>query len=154
MTPTITSFSPPSNSVLISQFLDSIRNTHATLPHDKLQFMLRILDGPLKLFHSPQPRKQLLPTYVGHLVSYMDHTMAKTNYKPEVGSNVDCLTCVGRVLEVLAEEEVGATDEDVEICVALLLPLLRLSKTITRNNPLYVRMWNNPFYPVLHSSPL
>ncbi len=102
--------------------------------------MLNILDGPVKLFHSPEARKNLVQTFVSHLISYMDHTMPKTDYKPEVQSNADCMRCIGKLLETLADQEVGATEEDIEKVVTLILSLLRLSKLIIKKNPLYVRV--------------
>jgi hypothetical protein len=71
--------------------------------------------------------------------------MPKTNLKPEVQSNIDSMTCIGRLLEVLSDEEVQASDEDIENVVSLLLSHLRLSKSIAKNNPLYVCSVNKPF---------
>ena len=128
-------------SELVARLLDSVRNTHATIPGDKLVFMVCVLNGPVKLFHSAAGRSLLVQTYVGHLISYLDHTMAKLDFKPEVKSNRDCMDCLGRLLETLADPELGTTDEDIERLVSLILSLLRLSKVITRNNPLYVCMY-------------
>ena len=38
---------------LISHFLSSVRNTHAQVPRDKMEFILAIIDGPVPLLHSP-----------------------------------------------------------------------------------------------------
>ena len=37
---------------LLSDFLNSVCNTHSTLPSDKLSFMLSLLNGPVKLFET------------------------------------------------------------------------------------------------------
>ena len=37
---------------LLSEFLNSIRNTHATLPEDKLDFILCLLNSPVKLLET------------------------------------------------------------------------------------------------------
>ena len=66
--------------------------------------------------------------------------MGKFDYKADVKSNRDCMDCLGKLQETLADPEIAATDEDVEMLVPLVLSLLRLSKIITRNNPLYVRL--------------
>ncbi len=125
-------------SVLVARLLDSIRNTHATIPGDKLTFMLCVLRGPPRLFHSAAGRRSLVETYVGHLISYLDHTMSRFDYKADVKSNRDCMECLGKLLETMADPDIGANDEDVDRLVPLILSLLRLSKTITRSNPLYV----------------
>ena len=64
--------------------------------------------------------------------------MPKTDFKPEVQSNSDCMTCMGKLLETLADPAVKASEEDIEKAVYLIYPLLRLSKQISKNNPLYV----------------
>ena len=37
---------------LISQFLKAIRNTHASIPRDKIDFILTVLNSSVKLLHS------------------------------------------------------------------------------------------------------
>ena len=38
---------------MISDILNSMRNTYGTLPRDKVKFMLAVLDCDIKLLHSP-----------------------------------------------------------------------------------------------------
>ena len=66
--------------------------------------------------------------------------MPRTNYKPEERSNTDCMTLIGRLVETLAELELGVTDDDVEFLSPLIHPLMRLHKILTPNHPLVVRV--------------
>ena len=128
------------SSELLSTFLNSIRNTHSSLPRDKLVFMLRVLNGPVKLLHARASNLSccLIKTYVSHLMSYLDTTMPRLDYKPDVRSNQDFMVCLGKLLEMLADRELGTTDEDVEMVVPLLVSLMRVAMLLQRTNPLYV----------------
>ena len=64
--------------------------------------------------------------------------MPRTNYKPEERANTDCMTVIGRMVETLAEPELGVTDDDIEFLSPLIHPLMRLHKVLTPNNSLVV----------------
>ena len=88
----------------------------------------------------PDARASLVPTFVAQTVSHMDQQMPRTNYKAEERSNTDCMTCIGRLVEYLAEKELGVTDDDIDHLTALILPHMRLHKLLPQGNPLSVRI--------------
>ena len=87
----------------------------------------------------PDARSFLVPSFVKQVVSHIDQQMPRTNYKPEDRSNVDCMTVIGRLVETLAEPQLGVTDDDIEFLSPLIHPLMRLHKVLTPNNTLVVR---------------
>ena len=64
--------------------------------------------------------------------------MPRLDYKPGIPSNQDFIVCLGKMLEMLADRELGTTDKDVEMVVPLVVTLMRVTMLIPRTNPLYV----------------
>ena len=64
--------------------------------------------------------------------------MPAADYRQDIQSNNDCMLCIARLLETVGDSETGATEDDIERVVYLILSLLRLSKLIPKNNPLNV----------------
>ena len=99
----------------------------------------------LNLFHvfCSASRKCLVPTLVSHLISYIDHMMPRTGYKPEDPSNQSCNDCIAKLLDIFAEKRDETTVRDIEHVVPLIYPLLRLSKLLPKTNPLAVSLCSN-----------
>ena len=83
-----------------------------------------------------------MPTLVSHLISYIDHMMPRTGYKPEDLPNQSCNDCIARLLDIFAEKR-DETVRDIENVVSLIFPLLRLCKLLPKTNPLAVSPCSN-----------
>ncbi len=46
-------------------------------------------------------RKTLVPTLVGHLISYIDNRMISTQYRSDDDGNIHCLRAINQILTVL-----------------------------------------------------
>lgn len=83
-------------------------------------------------------RASLVPTFVSQLVSHMDQQMPRNHYKAEERSNTDCMTCIGRLIEMLAEPNLDITDDDVEYLTPLILSHMRLHRHLPPGSVLVV----------------
>ncbi|XP_065900793.1 dedicator of cytokinesis protein 2-like [Dysidea avara] len=118
-------FSKEESAKLVSDFLNSMRNRHHILPAGKLQFILNVLDSSVNFLQYPDSRAILIPTLVGHLMSFVNNTVLKEN---EFGDNsVRCMKAIGKILESLHICRERASS-DVEFVRPLFNPLLSLCK--------------------------
>lgn len=96
----------------------------------------------LVLYHTvvstAEARNCIVPTLVSHLMSHMEHMMPRSNFNPQHRANQDCVTCVAKLLELLSDQELCVSAQDVNMVVPLLHPLLRMCKHIPRTNSLAV----------------
>ena len=59
----------------------------------------------ISLSLSPGARKQLVPTIVAHLISFMNHQMQRSAYKQDDRGNQEAVHCLGQLLSSLSNHQ-------------------------------------------------
>ncbi|XP_019851718.1 PREDICTED: dedicator of cytokinesis protein 2-like isoform X2 [Amphimedon queenslandica] len=130
---------------VLAKLIDSSQNDHISLPGEKMNFIISVLDSDIKLLDPQESRSSLLPTIIGHLISHMENKMPENGYRSDDRGNSGCLLCISKVLELLhSGDKLHISFSDTEIATPLLRPLLSLcAKLKDTNNPLRVQAYIN-----------
>ncbi|CAI8008710.1 hypothetical protein GBAR_LOCUS5941, partial [Geodia barretti] len=92
--------------VFVSDLLDSVQNRDVpSIPQQKLVFVTSILQSSVKLLDNGGARKQLVPTIVAHLISFMNHQMQRSAYKQDDRGNQEAVHCLGQLLSSLSNHQ-------------------------------------------------